>query len=83
MSENEVVRLLMKVVNNSEMPVTWNQKLLTVNEVCEILRLKKSSVYNLIGSPDCPFEVRRIGNSIRVVKSSLYEYIEGNNRQMA
>ena len=38
---------------------------LLVDEVKDILRISKSQCYDLVNSPDCPFNVIRIGKLIQ------------------
>ena len=47
---------------------------LTAEEVMEILRVKKSACYNLLGSPDCPFPVVKIGRLIRVPSNAFFNW---------
>ena len=47
---------------------------LTVKEVMQILRMKKTACYNLLGSPDCPFQVVRFGKLIRVPLNSFSKW---------
>ena len=47
-------------------------KLLTVNDVCDILQLKASTVYKLAGGE---IPVVRIGGSIRFTEEDVYAYV--------
>ena len=48
--------------------------LLTVKELAEVLRIGRSSAYELCRQNEFP--VIRIGNSIRIPKKALFDWIE-------
>lgn len=53
-----------------------NVLLLTVSQVSKILQIGRSTTYELVNNKNCPFIVHRIGNTIRVDKSSLLESLK-------
>lgn len=44
---------------------------LTVVEVAEILRIGKSKCYDLVNSPDCPFNVVKLGRVTRIPSNNF------------
>jgi len=51
--------------------------LLTVDEMAQILRIGRSSAYELCRQKEFP--IVRIGRSIRIPRRALYEWIEGRS----
>lgn len=51
--------------------------LLTVDEMAQILRIGRSSAYELCRQKEFP--IVRIGRSIRIPRRALYEWIEGQS----
>lgn len=56
---------IVDIINNDNILV------LTVEQTSQILQLGKSSTYEIVNKPDCPFVVHRLGKSIRIEKESL------------
>jgi excisionase family DNA binding protein len=54
-------------------------ELLTVKELAEILRIGRSSAYELCRQNEFP--VVRIGKNIRISKGALFEWIERESEQ--
>ena len=50
--------------------------LLTVEQVSKILQLGKSTTYELVNNPKCPFIVHKIGKTIRIEKTSFIESLK-------
>lgn len=50
-----------------------NILVLTVEQTSKILQLGKSTTYEIVNNPNCPFIVHHLGKSIRVEKKSLLE----------
>lgn len=53
-----------------------NTLLLTVEQVSKILRIGRSTTYELVNNPNCPFVVHRIGKTIRVEKESFLKSLK-------
>lgn len=53
-----------------------NILVLTVEQASKILQLGKSTTYEIVNNPDCPFVVHHLGKSIRIEKSSLLESLK-------
>lgn len=53
-----------------------NILLLTVAQVSTILQIGKSSTYELVNSPTCPFIVHHIGRTIRIDKATFLESLK-------
>lgn len=49
---------------------------LLVDEVKDILRIGKSQCYDLVNSPDCPFNVVRIGKLIRIPSNNFFKWYD-------
>lgn len=60
----------MEILNNTDV------LLLTVEQVSTIMQIGKSTAYELVNSPDCPFIVHRIGKSIRIDKATFLESLK-------
>ncbi len=58
-----------------------NMKLITVKELSEIIRIKKSAIYNLIHKRAIPFV--RVGAKTLFKLSDVEEYINRNTHQSA
>lgn len=58
-----------------------NLKLLTVSEFSDIIRLKKSAIYNLVYKRAIPFV--KVGAKILFKMSDIEEYIDKNTHQSA
>jgi excisionase family DNA binding protein len=50
--------------------------LLTIPEVAEELRVDKRTIYRLLKAGDLPLQVLRIGQSSRVRRADLEQYLE-------
>lgn len=50
---------------------------LTVVEVAGILRMGKSKCYDLANSPDCPFNVIKLGRLTRIPSNNFYLWYDG------
>ena len=50
-------------------------KVLTVKELCEYLKLSEKTVLNLLNSGDIPG--RKVGGSWRILKSEVDKYLQG------
>lgn len=46
-------------------------RVLTVEQASQILQMGKSSTYEIVNKPNCPFIVHRLGKAIRIEKTSL------------
>jgi predicted DNA-binding transcriptional regulator AlpA len=56
-----------------------DKRLLTVNEVAEILRIAPRTIYNRCGRKTknpLPFKVRRVGRSVRFLARDIFKYME-------
>lgn len=61
---------IIDIINNDNILV------LTVEQTSKILQLGKSTTYEIVNNPNCPFTVHRLGKSIRVGKKSLLESLK-------
>lgn len=52
--------------------------LLTVEQVSKILQIGKSTTYELVNNPNCPFVVHHLGKTIRIEKTSVLESIKSS-----
>ena len=50
--------------------------LLTVEQVSTVLQVGKSTAYELVNNPNCPFIVHHIGKAIRIDKASFLESLK-------
>lgn len=62
--------LPMNILNNPDI------LLLTVEQVSHILQIGKSTAYELVNSPNCPFIVHHLGRTIRVDKATFIEALK-------
>lgn len=49
---------------------------LTATEVADILRMSKSKCYDLINSPDCPFNVVPLGRLKRIPANNFWKWYD-------
>ena len=49
---------------------------LLVDEVKDILRMSRSKCYDLVNSPDCPFNVVRMGKLIRIPSNNFFKWYD-------
>jgi len=64
-------------VNHSTEEINIMEKMLTVKEVQEIMRLSRAKTYELVNRTDFP--KIRIGRCIRVSETALKQYLEHKN----
>lgn len=74
---------IFKMKGGTNMSSTHREKdFLLVDEVKNILRIGKSQCYDFVNSPDCPFNVIRVGKLIRIPSNNFFKWYDSLGEEL-